>query len=108
MRLVDYYGNIPYTEALRAIDGIFYPAYNTGQEIYADILNELEASRCCNQRSPIRMMDFASADMYFKGNVDQVEKMGKLAYAASCNENVNRRRCWCCRCMSTKHFQVLA
>src|SRR5690606_22158475 len=41
-RLTDYYGNIPYTEALQGIQGIFRPAYDNQQIIYTDLLKELD------------------------------------------------------------------
>ncbi|HEX6891428.1 MAG TPA: SusD/RagB family nutrient-binding outer membrane lipoprotein [Chryseolinea sp.] len=70
MRLVDYYGNVPYTNALKGIEGTFLPEYNSGQEIYADILKELEeAGAAISSGNPDD--GFASADMYFKGDIDK-------------------------------------
>ncbi len=70
MRLVDYYGNVPYTDGLKALVGVFYPTYSSGQEIYASILAELEsAGAAISASNPDD--GFAASDMYFKGNVDQ-------------------------------------
>jgi hypothetical protein len=70
MRLADYYGNVPYTEALQGIEGIFTPAYSSGQEIYAAVLTELEqAGAAISASNPDD--GFAASDMYFQGDVDQ-------------------------------------
>ncbi len=70
MRLVDYYGNIPYTDALKGIEGTFNPAYTSGQEVYASILSELEsAGAAISAGNPDD--GFAASDMYFQGNVDK-------------------------------------
>ena len=37
-RLTDYYGNIPYFEALKAADGVFFPAYDSQELIYQELL----------------------------------------------------------------------
>jgi hypothetical protein len=73
MRLVDYYGNVPYTDALQGIEGIFTPAYNTGQEVYTSIISELtQASAAISASNPDD--GFASSDMYFQGDVTQWKK----------------------------------
>ena len=42
-RLTDYYGNVPYSDAMKGItDKNFAPAYDTQEAIYADLLKELE------------------------------------------------------------------
>ena len=44
-RLTDLHGDIPYSEAGKAvIDGIFLPKYDAQSDIYADMLKELEES----------------------------------------------------------------
>src|SRR4051812_43595218 len=37
-RLTDYYGSIPYFDALKANEGIFFPKYDKQRAIYADLL----------------------------------------------------------------------
>jgi len=70
LRLVDYYGNIPYTEGLQGIEGIFLPGYTSGADIYTDLLKELdEAGDAISAANPDD--GFASSDMYFQGNVDK-------------------------------------
>lgn len=70
-RLTDFYGNIPYTDALKGIDeGVFLPTYSTQQEIYADLLKELkEAGDAISASNPDD--GFAASDMFFKGDVDK-------------------------------------
>ncbi len=38
----DCYGDIPYSEAIKAKSGIYYPAYDKQEDIYAGILGDLE------------------------------------------------------------------
>jgi len=72
-RLTDYYGNIPYAEAQAAFEGIYKPAYSSGQEIYAALLAELEqAGANISASNPDN--GFAAADMYFKGDVTKWKK----------------------------------
>ncbi|MEQ8475397.1 SusD/RagB family nutrient-binding outer membrane lipoprotein [Fulvivirga sp.] len=40
--LTDLYGDIPYSEATKAIDGNFSPSFDTQKDIYIDLLNNLE------------------------------------------------------------------
>ena len=42
--LTDSFGDVPMDEAVRGDEGIFYPTFNTQQEIYAKILADLEAA----------------------------------------------------------------
>lgn len=70
LRLTDYYGNIPYTDALKGIEGTFLPTYSTQQEIYTDLLKELKEAGAAISASNADD-GFASSDMYFQGNVDK-------------------------------------
>ncbi|MEQ8686939.1 MAG: SusD/RagB family nutrient-binding outer membrane lipoprotein [Imperialibacter sp.] len=74
-RLTDYYGNIPYSEANKGIEGIFLPKYDTQQSIYMDLLKELdEASAAISASNPDD--GFAAADLYFDGDVAKWKKFG--------------------------------
>lgn len=42
--LTDSFGDVPMDEAVRGDEGIFYPAFNTQQEIYTKILADLETA----------------------------------------------------------------
>jgi len=76
-RLVDFYGNVPYTEANRGTDGIFFPKYDDGKAIYKDLLNELdEAAAALSPSDPDQ--GFKQADFIFKGDI---AKWKKWAYS---------------------------
>lgn len=76
MRLTDYYGNIPYEEALKGISGgIFFPKYTAQSAIYADLLKEVsEATTALNTSNPDD--GFANADLFYGGNVAKWKKFG--------------------------------
>jgi len=73
LRLVDYYGNIPYTEALQGIEGVYTPVYDNGQDVYNSLLTELEeAGAAISATNPDD--GFTASDMYFKGDVTKWKK----------------------------------
>ena len=73
-RITDFYGSIPYFEALQAQEGIFFPKYDKQKAIYTDLLKELdEASAAFTAAAD---PDFAAADLYFNGNVDKWKRWG--------------------------------
>ena len=72
-RLTDYYGSIPYTEALQATSGTFFPHYDKQKVIYADLLKELdEASKSFTGADA----GFAAADLYYKGDTNKWKRWG--------------------------------
>ena len=79
-RLTDYYGNIPYSNALKGIRGlVFLPTYDTQQAIYADLLKELdEATAALRPLVATSRTDqaFRSADLFFVGDVDKWKRFG--------------------------------
>jgi hypothetical protein len=73
-RLTDLYGDIPYTEAGKALtDKNFTPKYDTQAFIYADLLKELDES--LTAFDPTKPT-FGAADLIFGGNVAQWKKFG--------------------------------
>src|SRR5262245_8218432 len=72
-RLTDYYGNIPYSEALKGIDGVFLPTYDGQQAIYADLLKELDEAATAISASNDDD-GFAAADLIFDGDISQWKK----------------------------------
>lgn len=71
-RLTDTYGDIPYFEAGKgAIEGIDFPAYDSQESIYMDMLNELEGAV-----AQLGSGGFGSADLLYGGDVDQWKKFG--------------------------------
>lgn len=73
-RLTDYYGSIPYFEALQANNGVFFPKYDKQRAVYTDLLKELdEASAAFSTGTD---PDFAAADLYYNGNVAKWKRFG--------------------------------
>jgi hypothetical protein len=74
-RVTDLYGDMPYSEAGRALDGIFKPKYDRQADIYADMLKELdEAAQALDASKP----SYGSADFVYNGAPD---KWRKFAYS---------------------------
>jgi hypothetical protein len=76
-RLTDYYGNIPYSEALQATaaSAIVFPKYDKQRDIYVDLLKELdEASAALSSSNPDE--GFAAADLYYEGDIEKWKKWG--------------------------------
>ncbi len=67
-RMTDLYGDVPYSEAGSGyMTGTLYPKYDKQQEIYADMLNELnEAAQALNVNASNTL---GSADLIYKGDV---------------------------------------
>jgi hypothetical protein len=66
-RLTDYYGRIPYFEALQAPEGTFFPHYDKQKDIYLSLLNQLDSA--ATSFSTNEDPDFAAADLYYSGDV---------------------------------------
>jgi hypothetical protein len=74
-RLTDMYGSVPYFEADKAQEGIFYPVYDKQKDIYTDILKELdEASTALSASLPDD--GFAEADLIYDGDIAKWKKLG--------------------------------
>lgn len=74
-RLTDLYGDIPYFEAGKGLEGQFQPKYDLQSDIYADMLKVLEESANLLDASK---PTFGAADLFYDGNTDQWKK---FAYA---------------------------
>ena len=74
-RLTDFYGNIPYTEANKGLEGNFFPAYDNQEDIYPALLEELaSAISAISTGNPDD--GFSGADMIFQGDVTKWKKFG--------------------------------
>jgi hypothetical protein len=67
-RLTDFYGNVPYFEANKGMELVFFPAYDKQSAIYADLLKELdEAATAMSTDNPDE--GFARADFIYGGDI---------------------------------------
>lgn len=75
-RVTDYYGSVPYSEAIQAAGGgTFFPKYDQQREIYTDLLKELdEASAALSDSNPDE--GFAAADLFYGGDIAKWKKFG--------------------------------
>lgn len=75
-RITDLYGDIPYSEAgLGYVGAVYKPKYDAQEDIYKDMLKELEESALAFDATK---PTFGNADLIYAGNVD---KWKKLAYS---------------------------
>ncbi|WP_159466872.1 SusD/RagB family nutrient-binding outer membrane lipoprotein [Dyadobacter sp. 3J3] len=73
-RLTDLYGDIPYSEAGKALtDNNFTPKYDEQSAIYADLLKELDESIAAFDAAKDT---YASSDLIYAGNITQWKKFG--------------------------------
>ena len=71
-RLTDTYGDIPYSEALSAQEGNVTPVYDRQQNIYMDMLMQLDSA--VNQLN--EQTTQLSGDLFYGGNVAQWRRFG--------------------------------
>lgn len=73
MRLVDTYGDVPYSEAGKGYTGnIFLPKYDDQEVIYADIIKELKEATDALDATK----DIVVGEMFYKGNIDKWKRFG--------------------------------
>ena len=70
--MTDLYGNVPYSEANRGVDGIFFPAFDDQEFIYKDMLAKLETAANTIGTGPDQV---GSADIYYQGDFDKWKKL---------------------------------
>jgi Starch-binding associating with outer membrane len=74
MKITDTYGDMPYTEAARALEGIVFPAYDDQEQVYTGaqgVLEELEsASAALSASAP------APDDALYGGDLDKWRRFG--------------------------------
>jgi hypothetical protein len=75
-RLTDFYGDIPYFEALKGMQGEFFPAYDDQSAIYPDMLRELDEATAAFQSESIDQAGFASADLVYNGDITKWRRFG--------------------------------
>lgn len=71
--VTDIHGDVPYFEALKSIDGLLRPKYDTQEAIYGDLLKELEeAIAAFNPALPT----FGTSDLFYGGDTVKWKKFG--------------------------------
>ena len=70
--MTDLYGNIPYTEANKGTEGVFFPVYDNQEFIYKDMLAKLEAAASAIGSGPD---DVGSADLLYGGDFTKWKKL---------------------------------
>ncbi len=76
-RLTDMYGSVPYSEASRGLEGIFFPKYDDQKSIYEGIFLELKGAAEALDASALDE-GFSQSDIIYNGDVD---KWRKFAYS---------------------------
>jgi hypothetical protein len=69
--LVDIYGNIPYTSALKAAQGgnFLKPAYDSQQSVYEDLVLQLDAAMALINTAPADAVELGKADIVYQGDM---------------------------------------
>jgi Starch-binding associating with outer membrane len=71
-RITDTYGDVPYTQAVKAMQGIKYPVYDRQEAIYNQMLNDLDTAIA--QLDPEK--PGPAADLFYKGDITKWKKFG--------------------------------
>jgi len=71
--LVDTYGNVPYSQALKAGEGNYLPAYDDDAAIYSDLFNRIDMA--LGELTP-GGTGFGDADLIYHGDADAWAKFG--------------------------------
>jgi hypothetical protein len=67
--LVDIWGDVPYSEALKTGEGILKPAYDDQQTIYEDLIVELDAAMALIESAPAEANEVGENDIMFAGDM---------------------------------------
>lgn len=68
--LVDCWGDVPYTDAFKADAGVFKPKYDKQQDIYEDLVKQLDKAMADIQAAPADANQLtSSSDIMFSGNM---------------------------------------
>lgn len=86
--LTDNYGDIPYTEALKGIEGNFTPAYDTQETVYQLILDDLRAAE-----TQLALGEaIFGGDVLFDGDIEKWRKFAnslRLRYLMRASNQIN-------------------
>ena len=96
-RLTDYYGSIPYSEAMKADEGMYFPKYDKQRiSIYQDLLKELDEATAAitdptDAKGEVELAAMSRADIIFNGDLDKWRKMGLFIDASTCHACSGRK-----------------
>ncbi|TLV02082.1 SusD/RagB family nutrient-binding outer membrane lipoprotein [Dyadobacter luticola] len=82
--LTDLYGDIPYSEALQASNGQFFPKYDAQADVYKGIMTDLKTADGLLQNLSAKDAVSATSDVMYKGDVTKWRKFAnslRLRYA---------------------------
>jgi len=71
-RVTDAYGDVPYSEAGLAKEGLVTPVYDTQKSIYASMLSELETATAALDATKAK----PSSDLFYSGDIPKWKKLG--------------------------------
>lgn len=74
MYLVDMYNNVPYSDALKGSESIA-PKYDKGEEIYKDLLVQLDSARIIFKANPELSEETITSDVLFGGDLTMWRKL---------------------------------
>lgn len=72
-RITDNYGDVPYKEAVKGLDGIYKPKYDKQSDIYPWMLADLEAAIA---QLDVTKGSFGGADVIYGGNAEKWKTFG--------------------------------
>ena len=75
-KAVDLFNDVPYSEGLQGVDGVFFPKYDDAKEIYMTIINDLDSLANLAVEEEAQMSAagktvFAAQDIIFQGDIDK-------------------------------------
>jgi hypothetical protein len=71
-RITDTYGDVPYSQAVKAMQGVKYPVYDRQEDVYSQMLNDLDAAtQQLDAEKP-----GPTADLFYKGDISKWRKFG--------------------------------
>jgi len=73
-KAVDLFNDVPYSEGLQGVDGVFFPKFDNARDIYFDIINDLDSLSDAMIQQEAKMSvagkaTFAKQDIIFQGDV---------------------------------------
>lgn len=75
-RLTDWYGNVPFTEANKGLEGTFQPKYDKQKDIYTACLKELDEACAAFDPADVDYALFKKADIIYGGDIAKWKKFG--------------------------------